>query len=319
MDPLSDALHREFARSEPPAATFWLLLDPSPLGMQQPDDPGLGALLNDDALARVEPSRALIPVEMSPALLPLDPGPAAGSNRIRLSLSLALDELPSSRLAQGAGRVVAAWLEVEGSVDAAAAALQRHLARVMFARRGADRVEWLRWYDPAVLWLLWPHLDARQQELLLGPIRRYWLLTPSATWACLLKAGVQPASDPAPASLEFTPEQWSVIDGIGPLNQALVQIQSSELDIATCTNAASVGMSALARAQKAGFTDPADLARYAQKAMSCHPGFDRHALVAERLQQRSAGQFFTSVVDDITDPQWDEIAKDLKAADARHP
>ncbi len=318
LDQLSDSLHRGFASSSSPAASCWLLLDPSPLGMHKPNDPGMVKLLNDHALARVKPSRAGIPLEMSPSLLPLDQTSSAGSTLIRSSLALALGELPSPRLAQGAGRVIAAWLECDGSVDAARASLERHFACAMFASRADGRIEWLRWYDPAVLWLLWPHLIAAQQCVLLGPIRRYWLLTPSATLACLSRPGAPRHSEKVSAksaSIAFTSQQWAIVDGIGPLNVALTQIQASELDSAAFARAAAAGMCALARAQKAGFSDRRDLARYAHRAMTCHPEFDSHALIADLLRERSTEEFFTAVVDDITDLQWNQIANDLKAID----
>ena len=322
LDQLSDSLHRGLASSGPPAACSWLLLDTSPLGNQEPEDPGMAELLNDHALTRVKPSRADIPQEMSPALVPLDPTSSAGSTLLRSSLALALGELPSSRLAQGAGRVIAAWLQCDGGVDAARASLERHLGRVMFASRADGRIEWLRWYDPAVLWLLWPHLIAAQQTLLLGPIRRYWLLTPSATLACLSRPGppLPPEKVSAgPDSVVFTTQQWAIIDGIGPLNSALTQMQASELDSAAFAHAAAAGTSALTRAQTAGFTDRRDLARYAQRAMTCHPRFDSHPLVADRLRRRSTDEFFTALIDDITDHQWIQIAQDLMATDQRSP
>lgn len=318
LDHLSDSLHRGFALSDVPSADCWLLLDTSPLGMQEPDEPALAELLNNHALSRVEPSRAGVPLELSLALLPLDHATSAGSELIRSSLALSLHELPSSRLAQGAGRVIAAWLECDGSFDAAPTALQRHLARVMFARRADGRIEWLRWYDPAVLWLLWPHLSEHQRYLLLGPIRRYWLLTPSGALACLSARTSLPQSERLPAasaSVEFTTAQWTIIDSIGALNLALAQMQASEFDGAAFGRAAEVGMSALVRAKKARFTDRKDLAEYARRAVTCHPEFDRHPLVANRLRLLSAGEFFTAIIDDITDDQWQEIANDLTSTD----
>lgn len=316
---LSDSLHRNLTTSGLPSTRCWLVLDPSPLGMQEADETALAELITHRALCRVEPARAGVPPEMAPALLPLDATIAADSALIRSSLELALHELPSTQLAQGGGRVIAAWLECDGEPEPTQAALRRHLARTMFARRADGRIEWLRWYDPAVLWVLWPRLSAEQQRLLLGPVRRHWLLTPSGALQCL-SATTDPSSQAAkPTSatteqIEFTATQWAVIDAIGALNLALVQACASELDDIALARYRDVGMSALARAQQAGFTDRQDLAVYASKAITCHPEFDRHAIVAQRLRAAQPGDFFSATVDDITDPQWQQITNDLNAS-----
>jgi Domain of unknown function (DUF4123) len=320
LDNLSDQLHRGFASSDS-SYGCQLLLDTSPLGMQEPDEPALAALLNHSALSRVDPSHDAVPVGLSPVLLPVDPSASAGSGLLRSSLELALRELQSPRLAHGAGRVIAAWLESEGG-EAAQTALRRHLARAMFTRRADGRIEWLRWYDPAVMWLLWPHLSAQQQHMLLGPIRRYWLLTPSAALQCLSAPAPSAQSEQLPMlppPIEFTAAQWAVVDGIGAMNLALRQLGASALDDAALALAAAAGTSALARAQAAGFTDREDLAEYACRAITCHPEFDRHAIVADRLRLAPPGEFFTAIVDDITDRQWQEIAKDLIIEDRHSP
>jgi hypothetical protein len=314
-DRLSDSLHASLSSS----ARVWLLLDPSPLGMQDPDKPALAELITHRALCRVEPRRAGVPTKMAPALLPLDALVPADSALIRSSLELALDELPSHQLAQGGGRVIAAWLECDGEPEHTQSFLQHHLARSMFARRADGRTEWLRWYDPAVLWVLWPRLSADQQGLLLGPVRRYWMLTPSGKLQCLsapATSRLPSANTPAvPAEqIEFTAAQWAVIDAIGALNLALVRARASELDDIALAQRRDVGMSALARAQQAGFTDRQDLAAYASKAITCHAEFDRHALVAQRLRAAQPGDFFSAIVDDITEPQWRQIASDLNAS-----
>jgi Domain of unknown function (DUF4123) len=321
-DRLSDSLHRGLAASGLSSALCWLLLDPSPLGMQEADEPALAGLLMRHAVCRVKPSRAGVPREMAPALLPLDAAAPADSALIRLSLELALQELPLARLAQGGGRVIAAWLECEGEPQEAQAALQRHFAQNMFARRADGRLEWLRWYDPAVLWVLWARLSAAQQCLLLGPVSRYWLLTPSAELLCLTAqpASAQDAVEPAAATMvqvEFTVTQWSVIDAIGALNVALTQTQASGLDATALERARDAGMSALARAQQAGFTDRQDLVAYACKAITCHPDFDQHALIAQHLRAAQPGDFFSAAVDDITDEQWRQIGQELN--EGRNP
>lgn len=284
--------------------------------MQEADEPALVELIARRALSRVQPLRAAVPLAMSPAILRLEAAIPADSALIRSSLEIALHELPAKRLAQGGGRVIAGWLECDGEPEFAQATLQRHLARTMFARRSGGRIEWLRWYDPAVLWVLWSRLSGEQQRLLLGPVRRYWLLTPSGTLQCLspTTASSSQAAKPSAVTMkeiEFTATQWAAIDAISALNLALVQAHASELDDIALARCRDVGMSALARAQQAGFTDCRDLAAYARMAITCHPEFDRHAIVEQRLRTVQPGDFFSARVDDITDAQWRQIATDM--------
>ncbi len=315
-DRLSDSLHRGLTASGTPDARCWLLLDLSPLGMQEPDEPALAELLSQTALCRIEPRRVGVPTEMAPALLPLNADTAADSALLRSSLELALHELPSARLAQGGGRVIATWLECDGEPQAAQTALRRHIAHTMFARRASGRIEWLRWYDPAVLWVLWPRLSVEQQRLLLGPVRRCWLLAPSGTLQCLSPTTVlspQAATAMAAATgpIEFTATQWAAIDAIGALNLALVQANASEFDDAGLMRARDAGMSALARAQRAGFMDREDLAVYACRAMTCHPVFDEHTEVAQRLNALKPGDYFSACIDDLTEADWLRICREL--------
>jgi hypothetical protein len=317
-DRLSDSLHTGLSTSALTSARVSLLLDPSPLGMQEPNKPALAELIAHPALCRVEPRRAGVPTKMAPAILPLDALVAADSALIRSSLELALNELASPQLAQGGGRVIAAWLECDGESAHTQTSLQRHLARSLFARRADGRTEWLRWYDPAVMWVLWPRLSVDQQGLLLGPVCRYWMLTPSGTLQCLTAPAASRLTSAKTTAItaeriEFTATQWAVIDAIGALNLALVQARASELDDITLARHRDVGMSALARAQHAGFTDRHDLASYASRAIACHAEFDRHGMVAQRLRAAQPGDFFSAIVDDITEPQWRQIANDLDA------
>jgi hypothetical protein len=311
---LSDALHRGLATPGSTSAPCWLLLDPSPLGLSESDEPLAGGLLTHPTLCRVKPARADLPEDMAPALLALDAAESGGSALLAQSLALALGELSSQRLAQGQGRVVAAWLECDGELDASQAALQRHLARTLFTRRPDGRIQWLRWYDPAVLWLLWPRLDARQQHYLLGPIRRCWLLTPSAELACL-QAPQPPEAEPLTA-LGLTDAQWAVVDAISALNLALAQTDASSLDATTLQRVADTGMSAITRAQQAGWSDRQDLALYARIAITRHAHFDRHPSVSQRLQAARPGDFFSAAIDGITEDQWHHIKRDLDDATA---
>jgi hypothetical protein len=312
-DRLCDTLHRQLAASEHPAHC-WVLFDPSPLGMQEPDDTSLSALLANPAVRQVKPANTSVAEPFAAKLLPVDAARYEGSELLRSSLLAALHETPSKRLVQGHGRIVAAWLECEGEPGDVERSLVAHIAHTMFARRPNGRLHWLRWYDPAVLWLLWPRLDARQQHYLLGPVRRCWLLTPSAELACL-QAPQPPEAEPLTA-LGLTDAQWAVIDAISALNLALAQADASSLDAATLQRVADTGMSAITRAQQAGWSDRQDLALYARLAITRHAHFDRHPSVSQRLQAARPGDFFSAAINGITEDEWHHIKRDLDDATA---
>jgi hypothetical protein len=312
----ADVLHRALASRAPATgAACWLLLDRGPLSLNEASDPLLADLLSRGDLRMVNPPRNDVPAGLAPALLRLNSEVAQDSETIGQSLGLAGHELSSGQLAQAGGRVVAAWLEGSDGADDDPQPLQRHFSEFMFFLRPDGRVQWLRWYDPAVLWALWPCLRAEQRAVLLGPIRRYWLFAPNAallaldaptTTSIVLEHGTSAA-----LRLALTPEQWNQIDAISALNLAFVQANASAFTDAALEQARQAGMAALARAQRVGLHDVRDLALYAHVAITRHPAFDEHPDVAQRLQSLKPGDYFSASIDGLTDADWTRICREL--------
>jgi Domain of unknown function (DUF4123) len=326
---LSDQLHRALSDSQT-TETSWLLIDPSPLFATARDDEWLDSFINHpDTLVALQ-SRAEVPFEMYPRFQRFDASQPHGSQQLRHSLQIAVAENQPHQLGQGFGRAVAAWIECGSEFALDAWPLRQHFSRFMFFQRPDARVDWLRWYDPAVLWVLWEILSPAQRKTLLGPIRRLWLLDPAGqlvSLQCDDDALTLPwNADAARSPLGLSDEQWQRIDAIGPFNQALVRVRLQAQGDAP-GNASTLpalqqlrrqALGALARAQQRGIRDSQDLALYAELAMRCHPEFDQHPLVVDALQRVNSDNYFSACIADIDDMQWQRIRSELNLLHLPH-
>lgn len=282
----------------------WLALDggPRPAGY-----------VSSDAEDRVDASLAealtvvLHDEQIDPLWYPfwrrLDLGLAAGSFLLQDSLAFAVDELEPDRLAQGSGRRVAGWLEVQG--DGASAAL--HIARKMIQRHPAHGRQLIRLHDPAVLWAIWPALSTEQQAGWLGPIRRWHLLDPAGNLVSLIR----PDADTDGAALSAA--QWNDIENVTALNGAFRRwlphgAAQAAMDV---ERARAVASKALRRARDAGFSDTDDLVSYASHALLVHPEFDSHPLVQRALDRRVEGQHYGALIEGLTDEDWASVKQHL--------
>ena len=322
---ISDHLHRELSMGAS-RGNAWLLLDPSPLVSKPREDEWLNGVLADSVASRVHSSRAEIPAEMYAKFLPVNSNNFHGSQQLLNSIEAALTEIKADELNLGNGRVVAGWFECGVDSDSDAQRLISHYLRFMFHRRVDNRIEWLRWYDPAVLWILWDVLNAVQRKTLLGPITRLWILDPVGQLVNLqctddvLLTGQVGQSNLNPLNLSV--EQWQQIDNIGPFNRALLKTQLGDqndglikgLTPSALAQHRRAGFGALSRARQHGIKDPQDLALFAELAMQCHPKFDQHSLVITALQRFHSDVYFSACVADIDDAQWRVIASEMSAS-----
>lgn len=300
-DAPSDALHLALADG---SGRCWLVIDPC----LRPLD---AALTFDAAVLARKPTQAPSlgddDARLMPLLLELDSARAADSDIIRQAIEEALAECGAESLAQGAGRRICGWLE--SSADDRT--LARHIADRFIVRRPGGVTKKLRWYDPAVLWAMWPLLEPAQRKSLLGPIDTWRLLDPAGRWRSL-RADF---TGEAPGRLNFSADQFAEIGRIGALNQALREWGAATAEADALMRARDVATVALRRAADLGFADRADLAAFARHALTVHPRFDLHPLVRERLAKRDADDYFTALVDDLAPEQWQRIRAEGDAPD----
>ncbi|CAJ0820922.1 DUF4123 domain-containing protein [Ralstonia flaminis] len=298
---ISHALHSEV--NARPQADCMLLIDTVPRPISEDDALWEGYSQSDNV--RVKLAHPKIDPAHYPALLPLSITKFKDSLFLEQSVLSALEELPSEILRTGTGRRIAGWLTSSEPISKVA----RHLASSMLqysTLRGG--VAWLRLQDPAVLWWLWSLLSPVQRKALLGPIEIFWLLNPAGRLIELRAESVE-AKD-AQAVLALSSEQWKDVACIAPLNLAIREWGQAQVVGARFDSLCASALAAVRRACAAGFTDQRDLAAYARCALEIHPEFDLHALVRARLAQRGEDDYFTSLIDDLEEQDWQRIANE---------
>jgi hypothetical protein len=304
LSSMSDALHRSLVRQ--PVCCLVI-------------DAAAGELVTDSALLQALQDHILVPVpsrhpdldaSMMPRLVAIDSSTSSGSEALQGTLRVALDELDPQRLRAGYGRQISAWLccEIHDDLSDQCLPLQAHLSRSLLQTRDS-RTVLLRWYDPAVLWGLWPLLDDDQRVALFGPIQSASILSPIGGWLRLQRPAGSVESKPPTTDLSLSSDQWLDIDHLTALNGALRLIDlPAGPDAANCLTAMRAQvMHALRRARGYSIGDAQDLILFARLALQVHPLFDRHALIQARLAQRVGNVYFSAVIDDLTPEQWQGI------------
>lgn len=295
---LSNTLHRLLSAS---SGKVWLLIDPI-LRPLQPEQEFDAELLDRGPKQVPSPSKDPDP-RLMPQLVALDSNQASDSVLIRKSFNEALIECTPESIAQGVGRRICGWLESSSDVNE----LARHFARHLVQRRPTGGRVLLRWNDPAVLWALWPLLNPVQRKTLLGPIDVFHLIDPVGRLLTLQS----PTDCEAAPGLGLSASQWADADAIRSLNKALHEWGTASTTSDQLAAARQAVMAALRRARALGFDDADDLATFGIRALTVHADFDRHQTIGDRLAKRESGDYFTSLVDDLTPEDWQRIRVDL--------
>lgn len=297
----ADALDRASVLSILGARGCMVLLDPA---LRPPaQDPSWPA---DDSQVPVSIAMEHPRVDPSvvPQLLTLRPNDESHARMLAYTLDEAQADCHRESLSHGRGRRIGAWLVT----TAPASEVGAHLGRVMLQRHALTHAQvWLRLHDPAVLWLIWPELSEQQQLALLGPIEAAYLLDPLGRIEMIRR----PAAAASPHGLELTPQQWSGIDAASAANLALRDWSSMPANTSIRLHA-QAAVAAVKRAALLGFSDTNDQAHFALLALTVHPRFDRHPWVTQRLDERAPEDYFSGLVADLDEAQWQQIATDLR-------
>lgn len=300
---ISDQLHRTLAVTNS-SASCMLLLDPT---LYPPSEsPRYSAWLEQHPPVKITLQHQKIDPSIYPLLLPLESAKAADSDVLGVSVLDAIEELNPESLEQGVGRRVGGWIVSQQPAKAVA----RHLAKAILQHPEPRRTKILRLHDPSVLWAFTPRLNETQLNQLLGPIDAWWYLDPLGQLVALKPT----VSEPLDTALQLTPENWRDVDGIGPINRALrrwLKLEQHDESLPTVLDNA---WQALRRAQSFEFNDPDDLTAFVECALLVHPNFYEHPTLKPRLERHPAGQYFTAIIDPLTDDDWQRIQHDLAQA-----
>ena len=305
VEMLSDAMHRALTAH---GDHCWLMLDPSVA--HTAGRTALEELLRErTTVVNISSPHRQLDDEAMPMLVSLDSARPEGSRLLKASLEQSLNELAPQVLRTQAGRYVCGWWCAPAE---AGAALALHLRRVLVMRLGSEGSTFVRWHDPAVLWAVWPLLDAPQQVQLLGPSKALWNLSPTGAWRTYEAPPFEQTQEqPVEAAvhpLGLATQQRADLELITPLNAAMRNCAEVWQARMSEEQARETAMAALRRAPAMGFDDKRDLALFAQKALTVHPQFDLHPLVARRLGSRQNGDYFSALIDDLSESEWALVA-----------
>lgn len=226
------------------------------------------------------------------------------------SIVWALEEASPQNLRAGQGRRIAGWFIAAEPMAKAAAT---HWANLM-VRRVPYAIGWqlLRLHDPAVLWAVWQTLPREQHAQWLGPLQQWHLLDPVGELIQLTE--LASGRDTAPRALlpELSAQQWQDIQNIGPLHQAMHQLDASpHLDADAFKQRFQTGLHALRRAKQLRLNDLHSLSLFAQLAMSRHPLFDQHPELQQLLQQRASDEPLGGLLSDLTEQDWQRLCGEI--------
>lgn len=289
---ISDRLHR--AVQSQGDGLLWLAVDAA-APESEPLPESLQDLLDGDEVRTVRLQHPGVDPSFRPRWVPLHTRTAKGSLALQDSIERAAAELDVIELRQGKGRRIGGWLAVGADIGSAT----RHWARQMIQRHPGGRSRLLRLHDPAVLWALWGLLNAEERSSLLGPVSAWWLLDPNGELAALT-----PPS--AGAQSTWVVRSWDDVDLVAPLNAAL---RDSER-LMPLDDARNVAFNAMRRARELGFGDMHDLSAFATHAMTVHPMFDRHPVVAQVLRTRQADDRYTALIEAVDEAAWERVRQE---------
>jgi len=234
-----------------------------------------------------------------PYLLELPQDQVVAQELIRLSVAVSLSEALEWQQGQGASRGICGWLSSSGEL--------RHLAEALMQKAvlaiGNHEPQVFRFYDPRVLTHLFRYV--REAQFFNGlPVLRNWTYLNTDVELVTVSQNVEPDS-PAPVWF-MTREQREKVGYIEVVNGVLRNTGSNS----SLTDTVDAAISRCRHHH--GWADPEDVSAFATLALRCHPKFDAHPKVAEKLMElRRANESFSGWANSLEDREWHRIQTEL--------
>lgn len=273
----------------------FLAVDPSQRDLTSDDVDAMAPFAN---LARgdVLIHHDAFPEAHRPYLLELDLSTPEGIAALALSVRVAFEDRRPDSMVEGLGQRVGGWLASSASLDEVAA----HWSRLVLQRNDSGRACVLRFYDSRALALLWTVLSPVQQQAMLGPVRAWHVLDAGA------RPIVHLTSAEPRANFMLSAAQWQKIQRHGHVNRALA-LHARACGRQPEPNEIKAAVAAAARAEKYGLIDRDDWVSFIGHALSWHPQFDSHPKMLQLLARRSAEDFYTGEIEQLSASEIDEI------------
>lgn len=304
--------------------TLYLLVDPVVLMMQPVDD-----LFGDRLVARkpelVRPRHSSFSASEALWLLALDVHHEDDRALLATSINVAVDELHPERLWRNTGRAICGWLTSSFDTQTVAKQLGETIIQALFfeqqlesgERRMSSQQVRLRYYDPVVNNILWPRLDAVNQQRLMGILSRWMLLDGDS----------QPAIRRFPPSsyafltysLALLPELTDfIVIYAGVINRTLDRYRKTfihtprhpELVAATLIHAALDRLNS-----HPAFCNNEQREDLAFRVLRYHPQIDQHPKIHALLDPYTFSDDvpWTTRIRDISMPMWEQYARECTA------
>ncbi|GKX61860.1 hypothetical protein SOASR032_04290 [Pragia fontium] len=302
---ITKALKAHFARH---SNQCYLLLDPFLRNFI--DDDFIYERIENKAITDVLIPHASVDKTRVPFIISLDLNKPEDNELLFHSVYESLFETHPKRIAMGEGRRFCGWLSA--STATKLTDLSLYMGRVAIQRLSEDKTILLRLYDPAVMIQLWFLLSEVQRRILFGLVDDWSIITGEGELYTF------PASEATlfgAHSLGLSPDQYKKISWIGAINRGLCfyrQLDNrpwiSDLQVQK------ILFPLFERTQHYSFNSYDDINDLAIKALTVHPYFDKHPLLALRVTGMPSPVRYRDLIHGITQPEWTMIQNDCIAS-----
>lgn len=301
---LLDQLCAHFGRTAQHRCLLWV--DPAQA------DPFAGNDLVEESRVRVPIRHPRFDMARAPYLVALDLSRSDHADLFKSSVELAWLSWSTEYLRAMQGQAICGWVSTVASTKSVA----QHWGTNCHLHVFQCQNRLLRFQDPSVREWLWPILDRRQRQTLLGPVleivsisRAQQLIhhgrADSAESSCSKKA------PDAFLRLHIEQRQWNEIDDYATLHAAWLSWRSSTNDTATVAQGSEWErpiLRALAHANSLGIRDAPDRELFALHALQLGPDFYCDPILDGIWLKTRAGEFYGSAVESVIGRPADQLA-----------